>query len=70
MSREVSRSQRDWLEGEIAVWQATGLVDEELRERSWDCTNRGNPSTRASSPGDCSHCLPWRRFWWGSACCS
>ena len=32
MTREVSRSQRDWLEGEIAVWQATGLVDEKLAQ--------------------------------------
>ena len=29
MSREVTRSQREWLEGEIAVWQTMGLVDEE-----------------------------------------
>jgi uncharacterized membrane protein len=29
MSREITRSQRDWLEGEIAVWQASGLVDQE-----------------------------------------
>jgi uncharacterized membrane protein len=29
MSREVTQSQRDWLEGEIAIWQAMGLVDEE-----------------------------------------
>jgi uncharacterized membrane protein len=29
MSRELTRSQRDWLEGEIAVWQAMGLVDED-----------------------------------------
>jgi uncharacterized membrane protein len=29
MSREATRSQRDWLEGEIATWQEMGLVDEE-----------------------------------------
>ncbi len=29
MSREATRSQRDWLEGEIAAWQAMGLVDED-----------------------------------------
>ena len=29
MSREVTRAQRDWLEGEIAVWQTMGLVDED-----------------------------------------
>jgi len=29
MSREATRSQRDWLEGEIAVWRAMRLVDEE-----------------------------------------
>jgi uncharacterized membrane protein len=29
MNREVTRSQRDWLESEIAVWQAMGLVDED-----------------------------------------
>jgi uncharacterized membrane protein len=29
MSREVTRSQRDWLEGEIAIWRSMGLVDEE-----------------------------------------
>ncbi len=29
MSREVTRSQRDWLEGEIAVSRATGLIDED-----------------------------------------
>ena len=35
MSREVTRSQRDWLECEIAVWQAIGLVDEESIESSF-----------------------------------
>ncbi len=29
MSREATRSQRDWLEGEVAVWRAMGLVDDE-----------------------------------------
>ncbi len=29
MSREATRAQRDWLEGEVAVWRAMGLVDEE-----------------------------------------
>jgi hypothetical protein len=29
MSREITQAQRDWLEGELAVWQATGLVDDE-----------------------------------------
>ena len=29
MSREATRSQRDWLEGEIGVWRAMGLVDED-----------------------------------------
>ena len=32
------------------------------RKRCWACTNRGNPSTPASKPRDCSHCSPWRRF--------
>lgn len=29
MSPDVTRSQRDWLEREVAVWQAMGLVDDE-----------------------------------------
>jgi hypothetical protein len=29
MSREITRAQRDWLEGEIAAWQTLGLVDRE-----------------------------------------
>jgi uncharacterized membrane protein len=29
MSREATRSQRDWLEGEIAAWRAMGLLEEE-----------------------------------------
>jgi uncharacterized membrane protein len=29
MSRQATRSQRDWLEGEVAVWRAMGLIDEE-----------------------------------------
>ena len=29
MSRLVTRSQRDWLEGEIAIWQSMGLIDED-----------------------------------------
>jgi uncharacterized membrane protein len=29
MSREATRSQRDWLDGEVAVWRAMGLVDDE-----------------------------------------
>ncbi len=29
MKRAITRSQRDWLEGEVAAWLAMGLVDEE-----------------------------------------
>jgi uncharacterized membrane protein len=29
MAREATRSQRDWLEGELPVWQEMGLIDEE-----------------------------------------
>jgi uncharacterized membrane protein len=29
MAREVTRSQRDWLEGELAVWREMGLIDAE-----------------------------------------
>ena len=61
MSRQVSQKERDWLEGEIAIWQTMGLVDEEQARAQLASTNRGIVRGTAANQGDCSRYSPWRR---------